>query len=386
MKCVTIFSGQYPLYAGRVGPSVLSSKGKSTASLRVSGSVLTNARYVNAKTWDHLARVVRHSAADSSLDEMIQLHFGPKSAGGRSPPNVRRVVYNRLEDIPWLLKTDGSLLAPTGLRAEAPAFVPAGAQSNTAQPEEEEEPHVVEDGEEEAVEHPVDVKDVAQVINADYALIAPTAPTVREMAAAGTIAEAYQRHRALKRVNRKSSEEMRRRVFTSFSTEATKMDWPHRYYRMLFLGPIPHLYIVVESVKNHLYEARSVARKRFNMVAHLELENMQSSLTQMKLVVLLRAFNISRFLTCEFISRSFKDAMELYKSLGPTSDLHKARDLDKLKKYALNAATLMRSLPAAKTLDWEADMKIALRGIVEVKKVPMKQPRPELNVEDLENC
>lgn len=46
----------------------------------------------------------------------------------------------------------------------------------------------------------------------------------------------------------------------------------------------------------------------------------------------------------------------------------------------------MRSLPVAKTLDWEADMKIALRGIVEVKKVPVKQPKPELNVEDLEDC
>ncbi len=60
--------------------------------------------------------------------------------------------------------------------------------------------------------------------------------------------------------------------------------------------------------------------------------------------------------------------------------------MDKLKKCVLEAATLMRSLPVAKTLDWEADMKIALRGIVEVKKVLVKQPKPELNVEDLEDC
>ncbi|KAM5542264.1 hypothetical protein V8D89_004137 [Ganoderma adspersum] len=287
--------------------------------------------YVNAKTWDHLARIVRHSVADSALDEMVQLHFGPKSGDKRSLFNVRRVVYNRLEDIPWLLKTDRSRLAPTGLRAEAPAFVPVCAPSNTPQHEEEDEPHAAEDGEEEAVEHPVDVEDVAQVINADYAPIAPIALTAQEIAAAATITEAYQRYRELKHVDRKSSEETRRRIFAAFSTQAAKMDWPHRYYRMLFLGPIPHLYIVVESMKNHLHDSRSVAKKRFNVVAHLELENMQSALTQM--------------------NRSFKDAMKLHQTLGPTSDLHVARNLDKLKACAREAETLMRSLPTAKTLD-----------------------------------
>ena len=78
--------------------------------------------------------------------------------------------------------------------------------------------------------------------------------------------------------------------------------------------------------------------------------------------------------------------MKLHQTLAPSSDLHVARDLDRLKAYAREADTLMRSLPTAKTLEWEKDMKIALRGIVEVKKVPVKPPKPELNVEDLEDC
>ena len=85
-------------------------------------------------------------------------------------------------------------------------------------------------------------------------------------------------------------------------------------------------------------------------------------------------------------SRSFKDAMKLHQTLGPTSDLHVARDLNKLKTCAREAETLMRSLPTAKTLEWEKDMKIALRGIVEVKKAPVQQTKPELNTEDLEDC
>ena len=215
---------------------------------------------------------------------MVQLHYGPKSGEKKSVFNVRRVVYNRLEDIPRLLKTDGSLSTATGLRAQAPSFVPASSPVDTAPPEEEEEPHAAEGGDEEAVEHPVDVEDVAKAINADYVTAAPTAPTVEEIAAAKAISEVYQRYRARKHVNRKSSEETRQRIFATFSAQAVKMDWPHpsRYYRMLFLGPIPHLYIVVESMKNHLHDSRSVAKKRFNVIAHLELENMQSALTQMK--------------------------------------------------------------------------------------------------------
>ena len=65
------------------------------------------------------------------------------------------------------------------------------------------------------------------------------------------------------------------------------MNWPHRYYRMLFLGPISHLYVVVERMKNHLHEARSVVKKMLNAVAQLEIENMQSSLTRMKLAMAL---------------------------------------------------------------------------------------------------
>ncbi|EJF58549.1 hypothetical protein DICSQDRAFT_172899 [Dichomitus squalens LYAD-421 SS1] len=321
--------------------------------------------YVAAKSWDQLARVVRRSVKDSNLDEMVQLHYGGKPVERKSLFNVRRILYDRLEDIPWLLRTDGSGAASIGLRADAPSFVPAVAARSTVQPEEEdqEEPPA-EDGENDVPEQVVDVEHVAQAIDADYATAAPTAPTAKDIAAATTIAEAYQRYIAKKRVKRRSSEETRRRIFATFSAQAGKMDWPHRYYRMLFLDPIPHLYMAVESLKNHLYEARNTARKRFVVAKHLELESMQLSLTQ--------------------LTRSFKNAPKLHEALSPASELHQTRDLEKLKAYASEAEALMRSLPMAATLSWESDMKIALRGIVEVAKAPLKQPKPDLNAEGLD--
>lgn len=78
--------------------------------------------------------------------------------------------------------------------------------------------------------------------------------------------------------------------------------------------------------------------------------------------------------------------MKLLQELGPTSDLHEKRDVERLKVCAHEAETLMRDLPATKTLQWKVDMKIALRGIVKVKKAPVQKPKPDLNVEDLDDC
>ncbi|TBU42438.1 hypothetical protein BD309DRAFT_866309 [Dichomitus squalens] len=330
------------------------------------GLAADHTRYVTARSWDQLARVVRHSVKGSSVDEMVQLHHGPRSDGRKSLFNVRRVVYNHLEDIPWLLKTEGSTTAfADHTRTEAALIVPATPPQGNTELEDEEDRDDAEDEEDDTAEQGVDAEHVAHAIDSDYTTAAPTAPTVEEIAAAKTIAEAYRRYvsQKQKRVKRKSSEEIRRRIFASFLAEAEKMDWPHRYYRMLFLGPIPHLYIVVESMKNHLHDARSEAKKRFNIVQHLELEKVQSSLTQ--------------------LNQSFKVAVALDQALAPASELHKRRDLDKLKAHVSEVEALMRSLPTAINGKWESDMQIALRGIVQVAKPPVKQSKPDLNVEDL---
>ncbi|TBU23105.1 hypothetical protein BD311DRAFT_674657 [Dichomitus squalens] len=332
------------------------------------GAVITadQFRYVTARSWDRLARVVRHSVEGSGLDEMVQLRYGPRSEEQGSTYDVRHIVYNRLEDIPRLLRTEGSIAGSADhVGTEAIPIAPPAAPQENAELENNEDPATAEDDEEDTAEQAVDAEHVAQAIDSDYTAAAPTAPTAEEIIAATTIAEAYRQHilRKEKRVKRKSSEEVRRRIFESFLAEAERMEWPHRYYRMLFLGPIPHLYIVVESMKNHLHEARSSERKRFNIVRHLELEKVQSALTQ--------------------LNQSFKVAMALFQALAPASEVHKRRDLDKLKAHVSEVEALMRSLPAAITGKWESDMQIALRGIVQVAKPPVKQSKPDLNVEDL---
>ncbi len=238
---------------------------------------------MNARSWDGLARTVRQSVKGSSLDEMIQLHHGSLPVPKSTIPNVRRVVYTRVEDIPYLLKTDASGAAASGLRAEAVPFVPVRLPSELdGQDGPSEESKL--GGEEDMIEEVVDMENIAQAIAAEQATVA-AALSPEEVAAARTIAVAYQRHAVrLRSLKKNPMEEKRGRIFSAFFAQSQTMEWPHRYYRMLFNGPIPHLFIAVEGMKNHLYEARSVARKRFNVVKHLELENMKSSLTQMKCV------------------------------------------------------------------------------------------------------
>ncbi|KAL7285962.1 hypothetical protein ACG7TL_001077 [Trametes sanguinea] len=334
-------------------------------------------KYVSCRSWDQIPRVVRNSVSDTALDEMIHLHHGSHPVPNRSLPNLRRVVYNRVEDILLLLKTGGSSLPAGSLRPDAAPFVPtrtstpAGGQD--AKDEDEDEGEDGEDGEdtthdskaedEDGLEPALNVDDIAQAIDAEQANYAPAVPTAEEIAAAQRIATAYQRHLARVRLRKtRPEEERKRRVFTTFLTESTRMDWPHAYYRVLYSGPIPHLYIVAKGIKDHLYEAKNNAKKRLNIVKHLELEKVQSTLTE--------------------ATRLFKEAENLHKALAHAADVHKARDLQALKAYTLQVEALMRGLPQSVQERWEDDMARALKGIVQEKKPPKAQPKPELNVED----
>ncbi|KAI0770957.1 hypothetical protein BD413DRAFT_613484 [Trametes elegans] len=335
-------------------------------------------KFLRAKSWEHLARAVRSSVSGSPLDEMIQLHHGSKPIPKSTLPNVRRVVYTRIGDISWLLKTGGSSAPLAGLRAGAAPFVPTRASAPDLQDAEGdaedgveedvcegegEDGKAGEDEDEDARAQAVDVDDVALAIDAEQAHAAPVAPTDAEVAAARTLAQVYRQHaaRAARRAA-KSEEERRRRVFAAFAEHARGMAWAHAHYRLLYRGPVAHLYIVAEGLKGHLYEAKNAAKKRLNIVKHLELENVQSTLTQ--------------------TTSLFKAIEKLYKALGPSADVHQTRDLEVLKSFALQVDELMRGLPPGVTEAWKEDMKLALKAIVAPKKPPKAKPKPELNVED----
>ncbi|OBZ65569.1 hypothetical protein A0H81_14438 [Grifola frondosa] len=122
------------------------------------------------------------------------------------------------------------------------------------------------------------------------------------------------------------------------------MQWPHRRYRFLYLGPLPHLLICLEYMRNHILNEKNYARKRFMVVKHVELENAQA--------------------TFSFWARLLKDVVRLQKLLGPKSEFHANRDPVQLKASVVEVEQLMHSLPSGPLPEWEEDMKIAVKGIV----------------------
>ena len=63
------------------------------------------------------------------------------------------------------------------------------------------------------------------------------------------------------------------------------MDWPHgRYYRKLFLGPLPHVLVCLSGVHSYLVGAKDKAKKRYKVATHQELDNVGKKMTELKWV------------------------------------------------------------------------------------------------------
>ncbi|KAI0696497.1 hypothetical protein C8T65DRAFT_583394 [Cerioporus squamosus] len=334
--------------------------------------------YVSARFWDDLAKTVRHSVSgESSADELVQLHFGSLPDRLPSLPGIRHVAYKQVEDIPRLLGSDmlGVLDTVSSSHSSHPsANVPDTTAprfpTETAETSDVSSAHDIDRGAEEeendareTTDLTGNLEEITREMDSGRADAGPKAPSAEELKAASTLATAYRRRISTQMAGkRKPFEEMKRRIYAAFLQEARKAGWPQTYYRLLFLGPVPHLFAVVEAMKYNLYNAKNNAKKRLNLVQHLELETMRSSLTE--------------------ITRRFKKANALHEVLRPTSALHGERDIQRLVGYTREADDLMKAaFSSATTSEWKGDMEIAMRGIVEVRKVA-KPKKPELQVED----
>jgi hypothetical protein len=75
-----------------------------------------------------------------------------------------------------------------------------------------------------------------------------------------------------------------------------------------------------------------------------------------------------------------KDAKRLQKILEPQSELHRKRDLEQLKRYVLEIEKLLGRTPVLGEVN--GDLKLALRGIVEVRKPPKPKLKPVVQLDD----
>jgi hypothetical protein len=78
------------------------------------------------------------------------------------------------------------------------------------------------------------------------------------------------------------------------------------------------------------------------------------------------------------LSGLLKDARRLRAALQPQSELHRKRDLEKLKTHVLEVEKLLGQVQPESTREVEEDLEIALKGIVKVRKLPKAKPKPDI--------
>ncbi|TFY57544.1 hypothetical protein EVJ58_g6956 [Rhodofomes roseus] len=319
--------------------------------------------YVTAPYWDTLARDVRQCVAGSTMDEMIQIHEAKLTNHSQPFPGMRRIIYNELADIPILLASGATSLPKSTLRVDAAPFVPSQSfltQANSEGYHDSTDAH-------DAIHEEVDEEEIALAIRDDNVL--SSQPTEDEIQAADVIRKAYLQHRSRAKqraaTQPKPLEGIRVRITNSYRTAAMSMEWPYRYYRMLFLGPIPHAFFCLERARHHMHETKRQAKRRLVDAIHLELEEVDGKLT-----------------TC---SQQIKEVTRLINALKPDAELHKRRDLEELKVRIREVQALAEKLPKGAATEWEHDLELAVKAIVTPSRpsAPLaSKPKPILNMDD----
>ena len=206
------------------------------------------------------------------------MDFSPSRRGIPTLPKPERIpIFNGR--VPPLLRRPAqpeSSANPVPAAGEPPALASASFTDRDQKDHDRSESGV------EAVADAV-VDDITRAIDSDELDSTPRAPTAQEVNAANVICAFYRRRSARKagRGKSKTCREMKIGIYTTFLKESQNMEWPNVFYRLLFLGPVPHLFVVVESMKNSLHEAKDAAKQKLNLVQHLDLETVSSALTDL---------------------------------------------------------------------------------------------------------
>ncbi|KAF9014907.1 hypothetical protein BDQ17DRAFT_1418043 [Cyathus striatus] len=321
--------------------------------------------YAEARSWSDIARAVRRSTMNSTLDDLVQLQQleTTNSPHTHAPVGVQRLLYRVVEDIPHLLG-NGSLSAfLSDLRVDAPTFFPRNNDSSiTEEPENPASDVLTYDIGEEIEELEVDstvilsATALADSIANNVTLETNTAPSSQQLKAAMVILATFRRAR-----QRKEAEKAALNVhFVSCLTESKSMDWPTRYYRLMFLGPLPHALVCLDAIYAHCVSTKEKTKKQLPKAIHQELENLGKRLTE--------------------INTLLKDCKRLQKLLHPKSHLHRKHDGQELKHCILEVERMVHCIPPVEGL--LSNLVIVLKGIVANRRLPSSKPKPDLCIED----
>ncbi|KAG2034294.1 hypothetical protein BDR03DRAFT_1093813 [Suillus americanus] len=313
-----------------------------------------------------------HNNAARDLVELVH-----KTRQSTQISKVRQVFYERASEIPYLLSSH-VVAAQSALRVEAAIFVPRMQRPKDdvvirhAEKENLEPIPQDADGEEvEEKEVPVAVDSEAtdSIEDMDEAVtsldpvpdesLRSKGPSEEQDWAARRIQDAYSFH-----VWHRSGSAVDAEIDAIFRTclrETRSSEWRPSYYRLLFLGPLPHLLACLEQGIT-LTHAAKAKTKDLSKVSHEMLEELGRQRSE--------------------ITSLLKKGMQLRNKLEPSSPDHRTRDIDALKRAVLEVGEFIQKVPGS-TKDMQTNFQMAYKGIVAERKLFRVRQKPALNVEDL---
>jgi hypothetical protein len=239
------------------------------------------------------------------MDELIQLFHDGTPGNKYAMDGVRPMTFHTVEDIRQLLQRTpteldvSSTTQVSKLRPEAKPFVPSGFLRHGGDEAGEEPSEIGYAAESDGLEDPVHDSDEQEEFQYEHgetqmadttALVrsavlerAQRPPSEMEVRAASLIQHVFRRvvrHR--RGISQDALSVARAAHFTSCWQQAQEMSWPRRYYRLLFLGPLPHVLSCLDGVYTYVSSTKAKTKKRLNVAQHEELEDLSVRLTEAK--------------------------------------------------------------------------------------------------------
>jgi hypothetical protein len=216
-----------------------------------------------------------YSTSDSSLDGLVKLEH--ISRRRNHPPGwARTVSYQFAAQIPEIMRS-GSGHLPSSLNPDAAAFVPRRVTSAINPDVEESGNRVDNDDAQHTTE--VDVEAISRAVPSDAVPVAEYSEKQRE--AILRISLAYQRLRSKRQAESKGGVTATRNIlFKDCLTKLPTLNFPRPYYRLLFLGPLPHILLCLAAAHNYARNSKSDVRRRMQDAKHEEYEELMDNQTK----------------------------------------------------------------------------------------------------------
>lgn len=206
-------------------------------------------------------------------------------------------------------------------------------------------------------------------------------PTEREIVATSLIQRAYRKALRRRRVAAKRGKAaLHAEIYASCTKEVSRLgDNPGRYL-YLFLGPLPHILVCLETVRIDTLSQRKKTQDKLKACSHNEYDALDDQLIQTKYALPALLLTITDTTPHLFNSKAYKAAVKLQQQLGPSSMFHERCDSKELKKLVEEATGLVSSLPFRTSLNLSDDLHLAHKGIVAERSPAGTRTKPALKI------